>query len=363
MTTPRDLPANRRARILELIRESGFIRVSDAARDLDVAPITVRRDIASLAKEGAVEQVRGGARVAPGQRAVAPPPANTVIGVVTPSLDYYWPSIIQGASEAADQLGVRLVLQGSTYAARDNLRQFRTLADEKAISGLVLVPELSGENSQELLAYLQDLTLPTVLMERTLRPHGRFARTFESVVTDHENGANLAVRHLAALGHRRLGLLSDRESPTQEHISRGWNDAVEGLGLTTICQLTDGKPRRGRDATPSALDSIETFIDKCLDGSVTAILAHPDETALAVVEHLLRRGIEVPRDLSVITYDDELANLSRPALTAVAPPKRALGRTALNMVVDRILSPDDPLMRVELQPSLVVRHSTAPPRP
>jgi len=343
-----------------VVRENGFARVTEVAEKLGVAPITVRRDIAELAKAGAVEQVRGGVRLRPGTPAVRSIP-GAVIGVVTPSLDYYWPSIIQGVSEAADQLGVRLVLQGSTYAAKDNLEQFRVLAGEDSISGLVLVPELAGESSGELLDFLQTIELPTVLMERPLRPYGRFARTFESVATDHRGGADLAVRHLAGLGHRRIALLSDRESPTQGHIQDGWKETVEGLELDAFSQLTDGKPRRGRAAASSAVASVDRFIDQCVERSVTAVLVHPDETALTVVEHLLRRGIQVPRDMSVITYDDEIAGLSRPALTAVAPPKRALGRIALRMVVDRILTPDVPLMRVELQPSLVVRDSTAPP--
>lgn len=357
---PKDLPANRREQILDIVRAESFARVTDMAHALHVAPITVRRDIAELAKDGLVEQVRGGARLITRPQTVRPIP-GAVIGVVTPSLDYYWPSIIHGVSEAADQTGVRLVLQGSTYAAKDNLAQFRALTEEGTASGLVLVPELSGENSEDLLEFLQTLELPTVLMERQLRPHGRFARTFDSIVTDHRGGASMAVRHLASLGHRRLALLSDRESPTQVHIQQGWQETADDLELTAFSQLADGKPRRGQAASASAIASVERFIDRCVEESVTGVLVHPDETALTVVEHLMRRGLDVPRDMSVITYDDEIANLSRPALTAVAPPKRELGAGALRLVIDRITAPESPLTHIELQPFLVVRDSTAEP--
>ena len=68
----------------------------------------------------------------------------------------------------------------------------------------------------------------------------------------------------------------------------------------------------------------------------------------------LARGISVPGDLSVIAYDDEVAELFTPALTAVSPPRAAVGAAAVDLVIR-------PVHRVTLNPTLKVRGSTAPP--
>jgi DNA-binding LacI/PurR family transcriptional regulator len=63
----------------------------------------------------------------------------------------------------------------------------------------------------------------------------------------------------------------------------------------------------------------------------------------------------------VVAYDDEFAGLFTPALTAVAPPRAAIGRTAVELLLQRLADPARPVHRVTVSPSLNVRASTAPP--
>ena len=83
---------------------------------------------------------------------------------------------------------------------------------------------------------------------------------------------------------------------------------------------------------------------------------------MAFVDLALNRGISVPDDLSVIAYDDEVAQLFTPALTAVSPPREAVGEAAVDLLVKRLADPSRPVHRVVLSPRLNVRGSTAPPR-
>jgi DNA-binding LacI/PurR family transcriptional regulator len=349
-------PADRRDQILMLVKARGSIQVSETARTMGVAPITVRRDIADLARQGKVEQVHGGARRVDSS-SVSLRAGATTVGVVTPSLDFYWPAIIDGANQAADAVGARLVLQGSTFAARDNLEQIKALVSESEVQGLLLVPDLEGPHAEELIDYLQTLDLPVVLVERSLSPRGRRTRVFESVTTNHVGGADLAVRHLANLGHRRIALLTDKRIPQRLRIEEGWRAALVDLGLDT------GSPHADTTLLTDAAraQAIDGFVGKCVESGVTAMLVHSDEAALGVLEQLRSRGVDVPGRMSVVTYDDELATLARPALTAIAPPKREIGVYAMETLTNRLVHPDRALIHVSLEPALVVRDSTGAP--
>jgi DNA-binding LacI/PurR family transcriptional regulator len=102
-------------------------------------------------------------------------------------------------------------------------------------------------------------------------------------------------------------------------------------------------------------------LDAVLAAGVTALLVHSDREAMAIVDLALAKGLSVPGDLSLIAYDDEFAELFTPALTGVAPPRAAIGRAALDLLLARIADPDRPAHRVMLSPALNVRASTAPP--
>jgi len=89
---------------------------------------------------------------------------------------------------------------------------------------------------------------------------------------------------------------------------------------------------------------------------------HADAEAVALVQRCEERHLSVPGDLSIVAYDDEVAGLFSPPLTAVRPPRRSIVRAAVRLVADRLAEPERPAHRVVISPSLRVRGSTAPPR-
>ncbi|MBO3083429.1 substrate-binding domain-containing protein [Cellulomonas fengjieae] len=351
MTT---LPVTRRDQLLDILRREGTVRVSDAATALGVTPVTVRRDITQLANDGLVRRVHGGATLL----ATADEehfPTVATLGMVVPSLDYYWPGVLHGAREAATRLGVRVVLRGSSYAAQDDVRQVTGLVETVGVDGLLIAPALSGPGSAELLALLAGLDIPVVLMERTATapPH---QAPLESVVSDHALGAGIAVHHLAGLGHRRLGLACSALSPTGPKVRAGWLAACEELGLETALDLQVASYR-----DPQWRTEVDRVLDACLASGTTALLVHSDPEAISLVERCEERGLRVPGQLSVVAYDDEVAGLAHPPLTAVRPPRHAVGRGAVELLASRLEEPDRPVHRVTVTPELMVRESTAPP--
>lgn len=367
------LPDERRAHVLQLVRQHGTVRVNDLARELGVTAITVRRDITLLARRGLVRRVHGGATL-PHDDA-GPPAGGTVhephsedaddnadargltLGMVVPSLDYYWPDVIRGVREAAAAASARVVLRGATYEAADERQQLDALVGGAGVDGLLVAPTTTGHEGEELVRWLETSPIPVVLVERAATV-GPYCEAMESVVSDHANGAAMAVRHLAALGHRRVGLTATAGSPTTPHVRRGWQEACVELGLG-LDGVPDLLTMDHRDAGWPA--TVNTIIDACLASSTTALLVHSDPEAISVVQRCQERGIGVPGDLSVVAYDDEVAALCDPPLTAVRPHREAIGRAAVDVLTARLgdAGGNRPTHRVMVEPRLIVRDSTA----
>jgi DNA-binding LacI/PurR family transcriptional regulator len=362
------LQVARRAQLLETLQRDGALRISDLTDALGAAAVTIRRDIAQLAAEGLVRRVHGGvALIVPGDAPATDDAGSATgatslggrsLGMLVPSLDYYWPDVARGAEEAAREFDMRVVLRGSSYETEDDQPQLARLLDRRSVDGLVIAPRMDAPSAGRTIEWLASTGIPVVLLERTatVGPHND---VLESVVTDHALGAAMAVRHLVSLGHRKVGVLLAERSPTRVHVRRGWLDAAAECGLDVDATVDALVPDAHSAQWDAALDHA---LDRCLATRTTAVLVHADAEAIALVQRCEERHLAVPGDLSVVAYDDEVAGLFSPPLTAVRPPRRSIGRAAVRLIADRLADPERPPHRVIISPSLRVRESTAPPR-
>ncbi len=360
--TPALLGAERRAHILASMARDGAVRISQLTDELGAATVTLRRDLAQMEQEGLLQRVHGGAIPTPGTAVAGNGAASErtdtgSIAVLVPSLDYYWPGVIRGMETAAARHGVKLLLRGASYELQDERPVLERLVSAGDVRGLVVAPNTDTPHAQDVVQWLAGGGVPFVLVERDaiVQPEGVPA---EAVTTDHALGAVLAARHLAALGHRKVGLVLSRNSPTSRKIAAGWQAACDELGLTPAEHIESTLPDR---RSPEFSAAVDATLDQALSTGVTALLVHSDPEAMAFVDLALNRGISVPGDLSIVAYDDEVAQLFTPALTAIAPPRVSVGETAIDLLVSRINQPDRPTRRVILNPTLQVRGSTAPP--
>ena len=363
------LQVARRARLLDALQRNGVLRISDLTEALGAAAVTIRRDIAQLAAEGLVRRVHGGVALPSSSAAASAaasadgsdedePSGGYALGMLVPSLDYYWPNVAQGAEEAARELDMRVVLRGSSYDTQDDRPQLTRLVDQQGVDALIVAPRMDAPTTERTVEWLTGTGIPVVLLERTATA-GPHHAVLESVVTDHALGAAMAVRHLVSLGHRRIGVVLAEPSPTRPHVRRGWLEAAAECGLDVTATVDALVP----DArTPECRAALDDVLDRCLRTGTTALLVHADPEAVALVQRCEERHLSVPGDLSLVAYDDEVAGLVSPALTAVRPPRRSIGRAAVRLVADRLADPGRPTHRVVISPSLRVRDSTAAPR-
>ncbi|MGW8887446.1 substrate-binding domain-containing protein [Streptomyces sp. NPDC055749] len=352
------LADERREAILRAVERQGSITVKDLAAEMGVSAVTLRQDVRELAGRGLLTRVHGGARaLAPAEPAPADASAPAVqpateqyaIGLVVPPGGYYYAEVIRGVQNAARSRGVRVVLAVSGESLSENQEQVRQLM-AGGIDSLLLMLHPGLRPVDEAEEWLSSLEVPAVLVERRA---GIRAGRLEQVASDHAYGAALAVRHLAGLGHDKVALVARAESPNTALLSVGYAHAVEAMGLTPGPEY---RITTSGDAAPADA-RFEEVVRAVEAGEFRAALVHNDIDAIALVGILRARGVRVPEDLALVTYDDEVAELSEVPLTAVAPPKQAVGAWALDLAVRRLSDPSTPLAEILLRPELRVRAS------
>ena len=181
-----------------------------------------------------------------------------------------------------------------------------------------------------------------------------------SVITDNLQAAERAVQHLCDLGHRKIGHISgpSRNTFPNERLV-GFRKAMFEHRL----EVREDWIFAGDYNMESGRAAAAHF--KGLKEMPTAIFSGNDEMAIGLIAALRRDGIECPRDISVIGFDDiTISENYAPPLTTMRQPREKIGRiaaeTLINILEGNVLSSDP--VRVLLQSELVVRESTAPPR-
>jgi DNA-binding LacI/PurR family transcriptional regulator len=363
MTDDRLFALQRRERLMDELRRHGAVRVRELAKVLAVSELTIRRDIAALASRGLLTRVHGGATLPtdlePGPaRRHRPASLSYTIGMVVPSLDYYWPPIVSGARAAAAALGVQIQLRGSSYDPAEDPRQISRLTAAHQVQGLLLAPNLEGDGVDEMIDWIGNLPVPAILVERQTPQWTPTPRQVEWVRSDHALGLEMAVRHLHELGHRRIGLVLSKGSPTSAHLAQGWARACAELGLPGEFVVRESVAL----AVPGHREIIRDLLARARRSRITALIVHSDPDAISVAQYLSEQGVSIPGDMAMVTYDDEVAHLAEPAMTAVRPPKARVGRLAVEMMVARLMEGRRrPPQRVLVLPELVIRNSSVRP--
>ncbi|WP_264372782.1 MULTISPECIES: LacI family DNA-binding transcriptional regulator [Streptomyces] len=176
---------------------------------------------------------------------------------------------------------------------------------------------------------------------------------------DNESGAFAVTSRLLAGGHRRVLFLGDRPDGSTTVTGRlaGYRRALATMGLPAAPELVVPCPFRREDAHAALRERLGRARD------FTAVFAATDEVAAGALGALRDAGLDVPRDVSLVGYDDVApATDLRPRLTTVHVPYAEMGRTAVRLALAPDGRPAPPGRHALLGTHVVVRESTAPPR-
>jgi LacI family transcriptional regulator len=256
----------------------------------------------------------------------------------------------QGILDAVRGSGYELVVHPCDRTSPSFLADARGFVERQRLFGVVMPPSVSeDERLQEL---LRSIDCPYVRIASV-----PLDRPEVMIVTHDSRGAAEAARHLAELGHTRVGFISGPPLFRSSHERRrGFTEGLRERGL----DLSPEYDRVGAYTFDSGLERGAELL--AMPEPPTAIFAGNDEMAAGVFRAARDAGLDIPRDLSVVGFDDSpLASRVWPPLTSVRLPIRDMGRFAADALMEGVLGPRHGATKPAdrgVEPRLVVRAST-----
>src|SRR3984893_1834340 len=261
------------------------------------------------------------------------------------------PPIVRGLEDKLAEAGY-VALIGNTDADANRERTLFEQMRARHVDGFVLA---AATLHDQLLAEAAAAEVPVVLMNRLAQDY-----SFPSVSVDNEQGARMAVTHLARLGHTRIAhVAGPQEASTGLSRLRGFRDGMSTHGLTVdeglIAYASRYTVEEGARCCRELLARQPNF---------TAVSAANDMLAVGCYSALDESALQCPDDISVIGFNDmPFIDRLRPPLTTVRFPHYQLGTEAAQLPLERIGKREVPVKILYLAPELVVRGSAAAPGP
>ncbi len=224
----------------------------------------------------------------------------------------------------------------------------RGTVDGLLLAGMEITPELASE--------LKALFAPVVLV-------GHTSEQFDSYVWDDEAGARVATEHLLSLGHRRIGFIkADSQSPLMNGRLAGFHGALRAAGIEPdpALEVTGVTDKHAGFSEEAGSEAMSALMQAAPD--VTAVFACSDVQAFGIFLTLREASIRVPRDLSVVGYDD--VKVSRYlGLTSVDQKMLDVGARATDRLIERVTGQrTGPAECVTVTPELRIRFTTGAPK-
>ncbi len=351
-STAKNTPAGPDGMVVSRGRITGRATIRDVSRIAEVSIKTVSRvmnnqNYVSADTRARVEQVMAELSFQPSSaaRALAGHRSHQIAVICDNPSPWYVYEIQYGIRVRCQQNRVRMIAQPYDRGSPTLLEDILTLVDQVHPDGLVLTPPACDD--AQVLDELQRREIPFVRIQPGTR-----AGISSSASIDNEQAAKEVTRYLLKLGHTRIGfIVGDLGYMSSQRRLDGFLSALTEAGVV----LPPVYIRFGLFDFASGVEQAERLL--ALPEPPTAIFASNDDMAAGVLATAHRQGIAVPRDLSVVGFDDTpFASVVWPALTTVRQPVRLLAEAAADLLLKPPVEPDDRQLPYEL----VVRQSTGP---
>ena len=329
---------------LKLVASAARVHVSTASRALDPAQRhliggDVRTRVEAAAQTLGYRRNAAAAALRTGR--------TQMVGVILPDIaNPVFAPILAGVEAVIGRKGYSAVVANAGGSAARAMEAARQLAARR-VEGIVLA---SAELDEAIVSYCRETGLPVVLVNRA-----EARARAPSVTSDDRAGMALSVGHLAGLGHRRIGHLAGPQTvSTGLWRLEGFRTAMAKRGLdATAVAVAGAYAREAGERTAAALLAA---------GGLTAIACANDLLALGALAALKATGLRCPADVSLVGYNDmPLIDSVDPPLTSVRINPERMGAVAGERLMRWIDEGDSGADGIVLEPTLVIRGSTAAP--
>ena len=249
---------------------------------------------------------------------------SSTLGLIVPNIESrFFSSLARKLEVRARERGYALFITNSDDISSNDANLVRLLVN-RGVDGLLIVVSDELDADERLVSMLAQLPTPYVMVDRFIR-----GLACDRVRFDNERGGYLATRHLLEAGHRRIACVVNRGSNTGRDRLAGYGRALAEAGVAV-------RP----DYVMSSAYHIQAAYEvtgQLLDTDATAVFAGSDNIALGLLKRLFEAGLRVPRDYSVVSYDNSAADvLFEPALTSIEQNVEELAEASLDLLFRRI---------------------------
>lgn len=203
---------------------------------------------------------------------------------------------------------------------------------------------------------LEEHNIPYVSINGLAGPGG------DAVNFNEKHGMDQAIDHLLELGHTKIAYCYLDNARLNPRGIRHTSVEDRRYAYESILKHRGLKPVPGYERLDhSALSYCQLVLQK---GNATAVVAYDDITAMFLIQSLNTLGMSIPRDMSIVAFNDELpAKMATPPLTTIALPAAVAGKTAGELLAERLAATEPiPSRTVTLDETLIIRQSTSSPR-
>jgi DNA-binding LacI/PurR family transcriptional regulator len=294
-------------------------RIQELAQEMDYVPSTVAKSLAAN--------------------------KTWIIGMVLPTIsDPFMGRIVEGVEQVAIEAGFNVI---TSTSQNDRQREIAIIKmfQKRRVDGIIVITSHSLDRYPQ---FFGSSKVPIVIINEQ-KP----GETLHFVTVDDAYGAHLAIEHLLALGHRRIGYVGvTNRLQSNQHRLRGYQDALKAAGIAFDPTLVFSDSR-----IEDHVKTGEASLEPLLSAGATAVFCYNDSVAIGLLAVCHKRGLSIPDDLSIVGYDDiDIAAYTLPPLTTVRQPRFELGYQALQMVLQLLddQEPENLIVPIEL----VVRETT-----
>ncbi len=272
--------------------------------------------------------------------------STRLLGLLLRPRNPFHVDLLESMYPLAEEAGYDIVMSAMA-PQRDERKALEALLGYRSEAVIVLGGQLRNEDIERVLR-----STPVIMLGRPSSVAG-----VDSITSDAVNGVRLAVEHLVDLGHTRITLVGGVSGDSADK-EQSYRAAMNSYGLKpdVVTHDTTSEEESGAEAALELLNS-----DR---GLPSAVFAVNDRTATGFIDMLLRRGVSVPDDVSVVGYDDsQFARLAHMSLTTIRQDTPRMAQLAIQRAISRVNGETPTDQRLVLKPELVIRSTTAPPHP